>query len=56
MKLLFKTTDEKAALDFEKKAQNEYGLMPVYRFQYWSNDGKFYYEILLNEIWLDTEA
>lgn len=53
MKLLFKTTDEKAALDFERKAQEKYGCMPIYRFQYRAIDGKFYYEILLNPMWLD---
>lgn len=52
MKLLFKTTDEKKAHEFEAKAQLQYGCMAVYRFQYRAIDGKFYYEILLNEIWL----
>ena len=53
MKLLFKTTDEKSADEFERKAQEQYGGMAIYRFQYSSVDGNFYYEILLNPIWLD---
>lgn len=52
MKLLFKTTNERRADEFEKEAQMKYGGMAVYRFQYQSNDGNFYYEILLNEMWL----
>lgn len=53
MKLLFKTTNEKDAIDFEREAQKQYGGMAVYRFQYRAIDGNFYYEILLNPIWLD---
>lgn len=52
MKLLFKTTDEREAHKFEAEAQKKYGVMAVYRFQYQSNDGNFYYEILLNEMWV----
>ena len=52
MKLLIKTTDKEKALEIEKEAQKIYGGAAVYRFQYQSNDGKFYYEILLNEIWI----
>lgn len=52
MKLLFKTTDKDEAMKFEAEASKKYGCMAVYRFQYWANDGKFYYEILLNENWL----
>lgn len=55
MKLLFKTTDEKAASEFEREAQVKYGGMAVYRFQYRAIDGNFYYEILLNPIWLEKE-
>ena len=53
MKLLLKTTNEKEATAFEREAQKKYGGMAVYRFQYRAVDGKFYYEILLNPIWLD---
>lgn len=53
MKLLLKTTNEKEAIAFEREAQKKYGGMAVYRFQYRAVDGKFYYEILLNPIWLD---
>lgn len=52
MKLLFKTTDENAAFEFEKKAQQQYSVMAIYRFQYRAKDGRFYYEILLNENWI----
>ena len=52
MKVLFKTTSEKEAHEFQVEAQKKYGAMAVYWFQYRANDGKFYYEILLNEIWL----
>lgn len=52
MKLLLKTTDQKVAHEFQAEAQKKYGAMAVYRFQYRSNDGNFYYEILLNENWL----
>lgn len=53
MELLFKTTDEKAAIEYEREAQKKYGCMAVYRFQYNASDGNFYYEILLNQIWLN---
>lgn len=52
MKLLFKTTNEKEAHEFEREAQQKYGGMAIYRFQYRAVDGKFYYEILLNDLWL----
>ena len=53
MECLFKTTCESEATAFEREAQKKYGGMAVYRFQYKANDGKFYYEILLNRTWLD---
>lgn len=49
MKLLFKTTDEKKAHEYEAMAEKKYGMWNIYRFQYRSNDGNFYYEILLND-------
>lgn len=52
MKLLYNTTDEKKADAFEREAQKRYTPMAIYRFQYRSNDGNFYYEILLNPNWL----
>ena len=52
MKRLFRTTSKVKAEEFQKEASKTYGAAAVYRFQYWSNDGNFYYEILLNEIWL----
>lgn len=52
MKLLFKTTSEEEAEKFQIKAIKKYNAMAIYRFQYRSNDGNFYYEILLNENWL----
>lgn len=52
MKLLLKTTSEAEAEEFQREASKKYGKMAVYRFQYWSNDGNFYYEILLNENWI----
>ena len=52
MKLLLKTTDKDEALAFEREAQKKYGGMAIYRFQYRAIDGNFYYEILLNPIWL----
>ena len=53
MKLLFKTTSEEAALNFQREAQEQYGGIAIYRFQYRAIDGNFYYEILLNPIWID---
>lgn len=52
MKLLFRTTNQEEAEQAQKQAQKQYGAMAVYRFQYRSKDGNFYYEILLNENWL----
>lgn len=52
MILLLKTTNQKEAEAFQKEASKKYGVMAVYRFQYKSNDGNFYYEILLNENWV----
>lgn len=49
MKLLLKTTDPMAAMECEKNAVLEYGFMAIYRFKHRSNDGNYYYEILLNE-------
>lgn len=48
MLLLAKTTDEKKADAFQRAAQKHYTIWAVYRFQYRSKDGNFYYEILLN--------
>ena len=53
MEILLKTTNEKEAKDFEREAQKQYGGMAIYRFQYRANDGKFYYEILLNRMWIE---
>lgn len=52
MKLLYKTTDKDKADAFEREAYKQYPKMAIYRFQYRSNDGNFYYEILLNPNWL----
>lgn len=52
MKLLLKTTDETEAKKFEAAMQKKYNPMAIWRFQYRSNDGYFYYEILLDPIWL----
>lgn len=48
MTVLLKTTDEALANSCERNAQKEFGVFSIYRFQYRANDGKFYYEILLN--------
>lgn len=52
MTTLLKTTNKKEADKFQAEAQKKYGGMAVYRFQYRSNDGNFYYEILLNSLWI----
>lgn len=52
MLTLFKTTDKEAALRYERNAVRILGRLPVYRFQYQSNDGNFYYEVLLNPHWI----
>lgn len=52
MELLLKTTNQKEAHEFHKAMQKKYNPCAIYLFQYQSNDGNFYYEILLNDIWL----
>ena len=52
MLTLVRTTSKARADKAEKKAQAVYGGMAIYRFQYRANDGNFYYEILLNPLWL----
>ena len=52
MKLLLKTTNEKEALKIQAEMQKKYNPWAIYRFQYRAIDGKFYYEILLNERYL----
>ena len=49
---LVRTTSKARAERLEAKAQAVYGGMAIYRFQYRANDGNFYYEILLNTMWL----
>ena len=46
---LLKTTDEHLADICQRNAEGEFGAWNIYRFQYWSNDGNFYYEILRND-------
>lgn len=48
MILLAKTTDANKADAFQRVAQSRYTIWAIYRFQYRSKDGNFYYEILLN--------
>lgn len=52
MLTLFKTTDKEEALRYERNAIRILGHLAVYRFQYQSSDGNFYYEILLGTHWL----
>ena len=56
MKLLFKTTYDQEAYVFLGEAQKQYGCSAIYLFRYRSNDGNFYYEVLLNEIELSFRA
>lgn len=52
MELLYKTTIKEEADAFEIKAYKQYPKEALYRFQYRSTDGNFYYEVLLNTDWL----
>ena len=52
MLTLIKTTNKEDALRCERNAQRILGPSAVYRFQYQSNDGNFYYEILINPDWI----
>lgn len=52
MKTMLKTTNKKEAYEKWKELSAIYGAMAIYRFQYRSKDGNFYYELLLNENWL----
>ena len=52
MLTLIKTTNKAEALRCERNAQRILGGMAVYRFQYQSSDGNFYYEILINPNWI----
>ena len=49
LRTLCKTTSREEADFVEKTLTKKYGMWAIYRFQYWSNDGNFYYEILLRE-------
>jgi len=48
MKRIIKTTDEVLADKYTTKAEEAYGTWNVYRLQYLSNDGNFYYEVLVS--------
>ena len=52
MLTLIKTTNKEDALRCERNATRILGHLAVYRFQYQSNDGNFYYEILINPDWI----
>lgn len=52
MLTLIKTTNKEDALRCERNAMRILGHLAVYRFQYQSNDGNFYYEILINPDWI----
>lgn len=52
MTLLLKTTNKQIALAVEKVMIAKYGDLAIYWFQYNANNGKFYYEVLLNDNWV----